>query len=466
MHAGDIIISASKEDSMARALRRLATILFLFGLAVVPAFSQSDAAAAPFGVKMELGIGVQNFTGLVEPGTFQSLGLTPDISFGKFGIGMAVVLNYQFKDGALYIRKADWVPDPITVQSLAGLYLPKFRYVRWGERGDPLFVKFGSFNDGTLGDGFIMGEYDNSLFLPSDRHFGLQAGLDGSLFSFPFVGFESLVGNIAAFDVLGVRVYVRPLVATQIPILNNLEVGLLGAVDTNPYFGTRSTGATSPIAAFGGDVRLPIVYVKDVVSLVAFTDVASIGGKSWGGMLGVGGKLINFLTYGAQLRVLGENFIPVYFGPTYDLFRDQQYNIVTSQSPVPFAPALVGWQASMGTSFLEDKIIFRISVDGPFGAPATTDPVAALLSYPHLRGVLSLAEGVVPGITFDFTYDKKAIQSFGDLISPKDAAIKAQLNFKTGGAVISFVYNIVYNPPPAAEEWTVTSGLQSSISLF
>ena len=445
---------------MTKALRRFAVILVMFGLAGGLVFSQSTPSAGGFAFKMDMGIGVQNFSGSVEPGTFQSIGLSPDISFGSFGIGLALTINYNFTSGtggSLYIRQADWVPTDF--QSFLAIYLPKISYIRWGEKGDPLFLKFGSFKDATLGDGFIMGEYDNTLFLPADRHFGFQADLDGGLFNFPFVGLETVVGNVARLDVLGGRAYVRPLISTSIPIFNNLEVGFTGVVDTQPALYGTTVAPAAPVAVLGGDILLPIVYLKDVFSLAAFTDVASIQGKSWGGMLGFGGRIINFITYGAQLRVLGSGFTPVYFGPSYDLTRNTQFDDVQTASGTG---STVGASVSAGTSLLDDKIVFRVSLDAPFYS-TETDP---RLYLPHLRGIVSLAEGVVPGITFDFSYDKAAIATWGDLVSPQDAIIKAQLNFKTGGAVISFVYSIVYNPPPAAEPWTVTSGLQSSISLF
>jgi len=49
--------------------------------------------------------------------------------------------------------------------------------------------------------------------------------------------------------------------------------------------------------------------------------------------------------------------------------------------------------------------------------------------------------------------------------SAENAAIQAQFNFKSGPAVISFVYKIVYDPTQTPE-WNITSGLQSSIQLF
>ena len=448
---------------MAIAHRRLAVMMVLLGLAVGPVFSQAAPPSDGFKFSMNLGLGVQTFDDidtLITPSsqttTYQYLSLTPDFGFGKFGIGLDVTVNYRFAGSGsrLKFRTEDWVAKDF--QNFLEIYLPKIAYVRWGVKGDPLFLKLGSFIDATLGDGFIMGSYANTLFLPGNRHFGLQADLDGSLFAFPYVGVETVFGNLAVLDVIGGRAYVRPFVGTSIPIVNNLEVGLTGAVDTRPYFGTSSTGSPSPVAAFGADVRVPLVYQKDVISLIAFTDVAALQAKSWGGMIGAGGRIVNIFTYGAQLRLLGAGFTPIYFGPTYDLLRDQQYKLLGGTG------STFGWLATIGTSALNDLIIFNITLDGPF-VTTETDP---LLSSPHLRGIVTLGEGLVPGISFNFSYDKKAIASFKDLVSPEDAAIQALVNFKTGPAVISLVYKIVYDPTQPGDPWNVTSGLQTSIALF
>jgi hypothetical protein len=439
----DIINTALKEVSMPKALRQIAMMMVLFGLAVGPAFSQATPPADEFKFSMSL---------------------TPDFAFGKFGIGLDITLNYRFAgNGSTFrVREADWVPT--SFRNFLEIYLPKIAYVRWGVKGDPLFLKLGSFIDATLGDGFIMGSYANTLFLPGNRHFGLQADLDGSLFAFPYVGVETVFGNVAVLDVMGGRAYVRPFFGTSIPIVNNLQVGFTGVVDTQPYLGMdralpEFAGSPSPIAEFGADVMVPLVYQKDVFSLLAFTDLATLQGKSWGYMIGAGGRIINIFTYGAQIRVLGAGFTPDYFGPTYDLLRGFQYNLLQAGG----TGSTFGWLATIGTSLLNDLLIFSITVDGPF-VTTETDP---LLSSPHLRGILTLGEGLVPGISFNFSYDKKAITKFEDLVSAQNAAIQALVNFRTGPAVISFVYKIVYDPTqPPPNHWNVTSGLQTSVALF
>ena len=131
-------------------LRCCAFTLVLCGLAAAPSFAQDTPPADSFGFKMSMGIGIQNFTGPVEPGTYSSIGLAPDFSYGKFGIGLDLTINYNTNNGSLNVRRADWAVD--SFQDFLEVYLPKIAYIRYGLKGDPLFVELGSFSDATLGD--------------------------------------------------------------------------------------------------------------------------------------------------------------------------------------------------------------------------------------------------------------------------------------------------------------------------
>src|SRR5512136_3026100 len=125
---------------MTRHLRRCMPFFLLVALAAQPGFTQAGGGGFDFG--MGLGFGVATFA----DGTWQSLSLTPDLAFGKFGIGLDVKLNYRFGDGAgstdFEIRTEDWVPTDF--HDFLKIYLPKIAYVRWDEKGAPLYVKFGS----------------------------------------------------------------------------------------------------------------------------------------------------------------------------------------------------------------------------------------------------------------------------------------------------------------------------------
>lgn len=442
---------------------KLKAAAFLFAAIVLasPLAAQEESDGFQFG--FSLGIGTATFQEGSDTVTYQKLVLSPDFAFGKFGIGLDLTLNFTFtgppSGSDFYVRREDWVPSGD--DEFLDVYLPKFKYIRWGQKGDPLYAKLGTIEDMTLGDGFIMLGYSNSLFLPERRIFGLNLDVDGSLFGVPIVGFESVLGNLARFDVMAIRPYVRPLAGTAVPILQNLQVGATLAADTNP--GLYKGVSADPILVYGVDLQLPLLATP-AVKLATFADLASVDSRSLGGMVGFGGRLVGFLLYGAQLRVLGEDFIPSYFDAAYDLFRYDKYQLVQAGTG---NSAFVGWLGTLGFSVFQDALLFSATLEGPFSRPDPGDP-GNYLNYPHLLAVFRVNEGLIPNVSLLASYDKRLIRTWDDLVSPEDAVIQTKLNYRVGAAVLSFTYNLRYVPDPAPGEdsWEVTSGLESSIQLF
>ena len=262
----------------------------------------------------------------------------------------------------------------------------------------------------------------------------------------------------------------RPLAWLDVPVIKHLELGYTMVGDRSPYLhledkdwdgdGFEDTGT---VLIWGFDFRQPIVSSK-VFSIMLFGDVVRQN-ENLGGMVGFGGRLFGFLPYGFQARFLGDNFIPTYFGPTYDIYRPI-YSEISTATDVKI-PGSVGWFGSTGFSLLEDQIAFSVSIDGPFKQPVPDEP-DNWVNWPHLRGTLLVAEGLLPGFDFAAWYDKKNINSFADLIDPSDAVIGAAINYKTGPAVITLQYDLQHNPEAAEGEdpWDITAKLKSSISLF
>ncbi|MBN1834947.1 MAG: hypothetical protein JW820_03790 [Spirochaetales bacterium] len=458
-------------------VRILIVLVAALGLAT-GAYAQEEGGL-DFG--LSLGLGANSFIENGTTVTYQSLSLSPDLAVGKFGIGLDVTLNYTTTGDPLgpppadgfefYVRREDWVPAGD--QTFLDVYLPKIKYVRWGFKGDPLYIKLGSIDDGTLGNGFIMGGYDNTLFLPDLRIFGLAFDLDGALFNFPYLGLETFVGNLARFDVMGFRTYVRPLAGTEIPVIRNLQVGGSAALDLKPGLHSEAAGADSAeaVVLYGGDLRLPILATP-VVSLVTYADVARLhNNESWGGAVGLGGRLFGFLTYGAQARLHEASFVPSYFDFAYDLFRYEEdppgtptgrYAVATGPRDSSF---VAGYLGTLGFSLFADLLAFKATVQGPFMKPDPTDP-GNPLNDPHLTMVLVLAEGLVPNVSFEALWDKSSIQSWGDLVSPVDAVIQGRLNYSIGAAVLSLLYQVRYEPDATPDPWVIQAGIQSSIKLF
>jgi len=448
-------------------LRRLIFLLFIVTILVIPAFS-AEGEDTGFNFAMDLEIGAESITEAGTPVSYQMLTINPDFSFGKFGIGLDLTFHYRFDDGNgnFDFREQDWTTS--SNRSFWDIYLPIFRYIRYGHKGDSLFGKIGSIDDGTLGNGFIMGNYSNTNFLPEKRIVGMALDLDGKLFNFPYLGIETFTGNLAKMDVFGTRLYVRPLTSLELPIIKDLQIGTTAAFDRDPnalYDFTLNDGITtySPdtVSIYGVDFKQPIV-ANNVISLALFGDIAFQPASdaktttSSGELLGVGGKLFSFINYGLNALFLGDNFMPFYFDSVYDLYREAKYEVYNGSSKIA---GYNGWMTNLGFSFLDGMFEFNTTVDGAFkrtsGEPTT---------YPHLRSVLVVGEGLIPGFFFDASWDKRYIENLDDLIDPDNAVIGANINYKTGPAVITLGYNLRYVPETGG--WDTTSKLSTSISLY
>ena len=221
-------------------------------------WGQAEAAARPFKAGVNLGTDVLATGPGGSSESWTQIGFQPDVAFGKFGVGLNLTLHFQIypvnqPDQAVAIYPGDWVPNyQSNGQNIVDLYLPKILYVRYGLKGvDPLFVKVGSIPELTLGNGFIMGNYTNMSYFPDKRITGVDFGLDGSMFEFPYVGIELITGNLARFDVIGTHVLGRPLLWSDVPVVKNLQVGLTFVTDTTP--GLYSGTTLSAVSVYGFD---------------------------------------------------------------------------------------------------------------------------------------------------------------------------------------------------------------------
>jgi len=175
----------------------------------------------------------------------------------------------------------------------------------------------------------------------------------------------------------------------------------------------------------------------------------------------LGGRLAGFLTYGAQVRMLGKDFLPVYFDSTYDLFRAEKYLVASGAVPVA---AYTGWLASLGFSLFADLLVFTASLDGPFRQSGTGN----YLDWPHLFAQLVLGRGLVPNVSLELSYDKRNLGAdgtfFQDLFNLSESVIRGRLNYSIGAAVLSLVYDIRWDPQQ--DKWITHSGIESAIELF
>ncbi|MFO7780626.1 MAG: hypothetical protein R6W94_03285 [Spirochaetia bacterium] len=457
---------------MHRALQIALGVVVLTAVAVAPVWTQSTdeepdtdtAEESPFGFGLGIGLGTQSFDEDGETVVYQSAAFYPTFSYGKLSLGLDLTLNYTFTGGDgndVDIREEDWVPGEDT--NFAELYLGKIRFLQWAQAGDPLFARLGSLDNTTLGNGFIMGGYRNTNFLPGRRILGARLNIDGELFDFPYVGFESMAANLAAFDVYGGRFYLRPLAGTEIPVLSGLQIGSSAVTDLNPDYhvdkldNADRTGAAAvyddpdEVLMWGADLRLPIL-TEPPFTLATFSDYVRQDDTN-GAMLGTGGRIVRVITYGGQLRYIGENFVPVYFDSAYDLYRLEKYALYTTDTTV--IEEHLGWFASTGLSLFEDLFVFNVSMEGPFGDVEN--------ARNQVTGLVRLDRGLIPWLSLEARYRKVDFNSVEDLVDPENSVMNARVTYHTGPAAISLVYNLRYDP--SIDDYVITSGLQSEITL-
>jgi hypothetical protein len=425
-------------------------------------------AAKAFGFTIDLGVDSLPVPGGApgENETYQRFGFKPELNLGPFGLGLDLTLRAQINivgDNPFEVYLPDWVPDYMgNGKTILDVYLPKILFVRYGQRGGPLYAKLGSIEDLTIGNGFIMGNYSNTRFLPEQRIFGLGAGIDGSLFKFPYFGLEFATGNLSRLDVLGGRAYVRPLAFLSLPLLKGLEFGYEQVIDLQPYLYGDSGTTTAPAYSnvYGVDARSPILP-EGPFTMMAMADLVFQEGDRLGTMAGLSGRIIGLFTYAAQIRYMEDGFIPVYFDSNYDLYRAVKHDALGAPSSGEFS---VGWYANAGASLFGDKISFSALMDGPF-APLPAAGTGVITEYPHLKAVLGTAEGLLAGFSVNASYEKYFLGVSGDfwndLLSTENAQIQASLGYKTGPAVISLVYNLRYDP--LTDSYDVSSSLQTSV---
>lgn len=440
--------------------------------------SQPAAAAAPDaapaattgdGFGLGLGIGYESIpaTGGAVPVGWQKLSLVPDVAIGKFGIGFDLTLHFRFNGGAdgqsFEVRPDDWVVYPLTAQRFFEVYLPKIKYIRYGVKGDPVYLQMGTLYGATMGNGFIVNAYSNALYQPNRTIFGAAFDLDGAAFSFPYIGFETLFGNLAAFDLMSARLYVRPGADSDAEILKGLQIGVSAAVDTNPhYYSDDSAISANPgretVVVWGVDLRVPLV-AGDALSMALLGDMA-FQKANVGGQLGLGGRIISVFNYLAAVRYVGDNFIPDYFNASYDLLREQELAVYDATGVV--SPAYAGWLFKAGFGVLNDSLVFSLGMDGPF----VVDP-NVLTKNPNLQASLLLKEGVLDGFSFQALYSKHYLRSWQDLVDPTNATISVMAGYKMGPARISLIYNIQYDPNlvGSGQPWVVTSRLETAIDI-
>jgi hypothetical protein len=176
---------------------------------------KTDVPDKPF----DLGLGVGSVT--IDNALYNQLALRPEFNLlgGKLGIGLDLAI---YIDNEGNIREDEW--------DEASDYIDKFLFIRWGNKEDPFWVKWGSLDNVTLGYGGLLSGYSNMMEFPSIRRVGINTGVN-----FGQIGTEIFLANIKDFTRGGTLVGLRASykVSKRFP----LKIGANFIMDMNQFSG-------------------------------------------------------------------------------------------------------------------------------------------------------------------------------------------------------------------------------------
>ncbi len=453
-------------------------------------FSQEAEAESEASGGMGMGIGLSNQT--IDGNNYTSIALMPELDLGFFGIGLNVDMRFKLNIDAtsdpenpkpeFELYEEDWILEDGDWQDYLSLYLSKFAYIRLGHKNEDFYLQVGQFNRATLGNGTILSDYSNMQFMPQTRLSGLALDIDGNLFNFPYIGFESFIGNVAAMDVIGGRFYVRPFSALSIPVISNIEIAASGAMDRAPYFyGAKfetindvetevEATADDQVLMYGFDVTIPFVdtalFSMDIYGDMIFQN------NSGAQIYGLGGKIISLIDYKLQYVNQQKNYVVDYFSAAYDLNRtgpnfDLYHDNVDLDAEIDAKQdmnATLGFQIP-GLLYFDAKLsgiltMFEDDADKPSAHDAPQ-------LYPSLKGTAHLDNEILKIVSADFFYLKNGMDTLDSIIDPTNALIGGAVNYHSGSMVISFIVDVKYNGDAIVdtEKWVTNTQLAVNFQL-
>ena len=174
---------------------------------------------------MGLGIGSATLNGIL----YNQLALRPEFNIWKIGIGLDLILYIDNEGNIAPIVHEQW-----DIQNDPGLILDKILYVKYGQKTEPGWFKYGSLENMTLGYGGLVNNYSNMMEFPSVRRVGINGGFNIG----PVVGevFLSNFKDIKRGGTLsGLRLSYK--VSDKLPI----SFGLNYVVDANMFSSMKDT---------------------------------------------------------------------------------------------------------------------------------------------------------------------------------------------------------------------------------
>jgi hypothetical protein len=397
---------------------------------------------------------------------YYSFHMMPEIAFSKIGVGLDLSFDVN-SSGKLRHENFNEFSD----------YLSIIRYVRYGQKDEPVYIKLGALDYYTLGYGNIMYLYNNCASYDT-RKDGLICDLD-----FGDFGFESIYSSFGEAGVVGVRGHVKPLkftTAGDIPIIGNIEAGVSFASDFNDKAGVVSglydhdakkfnaTDDKGSINIYSFDVGLPLLTSKYLgIKLYAdYTKIANFGdGEAAGLLFNVNGLGLFNGSLKFERRFNNDKYIAGYFN---SLYETERFSIdTTNDNTTRYTSNNIKSKAATLNSAHGDKGYYGelgINVLGFFNIVG---------SYQRLdkdpnSGILHITTDVLPkesSAVVRAGYDKRNIKDEKDLFTLDDRSyLYAEVGYKPMPyLLISMLYNWTFTPVRDADDNVIDFKSQKKI---
>ena len=366
----------------------------------------------------------------------------PEISFSQIGVGLDLNLDF---DPAGKLRTENF--------NEASDYLSIIRYIRYGLKNDPVFVKVGALDYYTLGHGSIMNQYNNSPTY-DNRRIGLVADIDFGKF-----GFESIFSSFSPAGVFGIRAYARPLQfssAADLPILGNLEVGASFVTDINEDAGIIAgnydsakeefivSSDTGAINIFGFDLGLPLLNssVTDITLYADYSKIAKFGsGVAAGIKFDFNLSTLLNITAKLERRFNSGKYIPAYFNSLHEIER---FKVDSSNHTFSSKALALNSISETMNGFYGDLLVRVLGLFDIYGSYQRLDKASK-------SGILNLRTAIEPEeapFVLRAGYDKINIRSEKDLFTLDDRSyLYTEIGYKPVEYIlVSLVYSWTYTP--------------------
>jgi hypothetical protein len=363
----------------------------------------------------------------------------PEWYFLKVGIGLDFALNFDM-DG---IRKEDW--------NNGYAWFQKIKFISWGEKGNkPFYLRLGTIPNYSLGHGTLVKRYSNLSFAPEIKMRGLIFDID-----MHYAGFEFFINDFTELDLVGFRIFQRPLKIPETKVfyvdyvLSEMEVGVSFVGDYNPtsmytivYDRDNPTRVDSiakvdvqrdrnirhhptrdgedKMGGYSIDFGIPFVKFPQAIEAMFYADYVRINRLAGAWHFGILGSIVpNEINLEFRLelyKAINTGYMANFFDTTYDAFKiyryNQAYQLKAAQRQSDPGSTHWGWLFGLrNTVEVGDKRYLGFSWE------LNEDEISGIPEYSpgiHMRMGLYLLEAL-PHLTATLIYDQYGIKLWKDL---------------------------------------------------